>query len=216
MQNDSNTPENLSENVKTSFDNIVKIYEESSILLGDLVAELEKKGLKKIKGNEMSSYMSKLIDSPKYWFVRYAVLFFKAKDQQDNYRLLSITVCYVDHVFKAIEPYLIVGVGETPNFDVSKDYWWLYSAFYNDEKDFVYYDNDNDRLKIISPRQVWQHQEQEWTFKLSDAKSNTSYPKVGKLFAAPLLEIKSEDVGNLAERGANLWETKFALDADNQ
>ena len=65
--------------------------------------------------------------------------------------------------------------------------------------------NDNERLKIISPRQVWQHQGQEWTFKLSDAKSDLSYPKAGKLFAARLLEIKSEDVGNLAERGANLW-----------
>ena len=216
MLNNSNKPENLSENVKTSFDNIFKVYEESSFLLQDLVAELEKKRFEKIKGNEMSSYISKHIGSPRYWFVRYAVLFFKAKDQQDNNRLLSITVCYVDHVSKAIEPYLIVGVGETPNIDVSKDYWWLYSAFFNDEKKFVYYGNDNEKLKIISPKQVWQHQGQEWSFMLSDAKSDPSYPKAGRLFAAPLLEIKSEDVGNLAERGANLWETKFVLDADNQ
>ena len=44
MNNESKKRGNLSENIKASFDNIANVYEESSFLLNDLAAELEKHG----------------------------------------------------------------------------------------------------------------------------------------------------------------------------
>ena len=214
MHNESKKPEDLSEHIKISFDNTVKVYEESSLLLKDLVAELEKIGFEKVKGNEISAYVSKHIDKPRNWLAGYAALSFKIKAEPDSKHLLFATVIYFDLVPKAVKPYLIMGVCEM--FDGgSWDYWWMHYAFFNGEKMFRYYGSDNNMLSIGSPHLAWQSKEDEWGFKVPHDGA-TTWPKAGKLFAIPLLEIKSEDVGKLAERGAKLWETKFVLDADNQ
>ena len=214
MNNETIKPEILSENVKISFDNIANVYEESSLLLKDLDTELEKKEFKKIQGNEIGTYMlSKHIDKPRYWLARHAVLSFKIKAEPDSKRLLFATVNYFDLVPKAVKPYLIMGVCET--FDGgSGDYWWMYYAFFNGGDMFRYYGRDNKLLSIESPHLEWQSKEDEWGFKVPDG--GTSWPKAGKLFAVPLLEIKSEDVVRLAERVSNLWDTNLVWDKAEQ
>ena len=214
MKNETVNTEVLSENVKISFDNIIKVYEESSLLLKDLVAELEKIGFEKVKGNEISAYVSKHIDKPHNWLAGYAALSFKNKAEPDSKRPLFVTVIYFDLVPKAVEPYLIMGVCEM--FDGgSWDYWWMHYAFFNGDNMFRYYGSDNKMLSIESPHLAWQSKKGEWGFKVPNDGA-TTWPKAGKLLAVPLLEIKSEDIGKLAERGAKLWKAKFVLDADNQ
>ena len=217
MDNESKKPEDLSEHIKVSFDNIAKVYEESSFLLKDLVAGLEKLGFEKLpKGDSIgTTYVTKNINSPRYWLTRYAALFFGATAEPESNRLLSLSISYFDLDPKAMKPYLIVGVGEMSENDYWQ-YWWMYSAFLNEEKMFEYYGTDNKKLNIVSPEQEWQHQGQEWGFDVPDVKNNPSYPKAGKLFAVPLIEIKSEDVGKLAERGLKLWNTKFTWNSDSQ
>lgn len=211
MSNEINEQKILSENVKTSFDNIVTVYEESSLLLKDLDAKLEKIGFGKIKGNEISTSTSKHIGKPRDWLFRYATLFFKAKDEPNSKRLLSATVMYFD--LELFKPCLIMGVVE--NFDDTKNYnWWMDYVFFNRNVDmFRYYGKGNKSIK--SPHLDWQKEGDEWGFKrLHDGA--TSYPKAGKLFAVPLLEIKPEDVVNLAERVSKLWDTNLVWDEANQ
>ena len=218
MDNESIATENLTENIKASFDNITKIYEESSFLLKDLAAELEKLGYEKEpRGNSIgTTYVSKNINSPRYWLTRYAALFFRTKAKPDYNRLLSTTVIYFDHEPTAIDPWLIVGVGEKSE-SAHWDYWWMYSAFLNEEQKFNYYHGtDNAKLNIDSPKQHWQSQAQDWGFTVPDTQNNPYHPKAGKLFAVPLLETKSEDVGKLAKRGLKLWNTKFTWNSDSQ
>ena len=216
MNNESNTPENIIENINASFNNIAKVYEETSFILKDLAAELEKLGYEKIpKGNSLgTTYVSKNINSPRYWLTRYAALFFKIKAEPDSKRLLSTTVSYFDLDTKAMDPWLIVGVGEKSDSD-HWDYWWMYSAFLNDEQKFEYYERDNTKLNIDSPH--GQSQEREWGFRVPDAENNPYHPKAGKLFAVPLLTINSfEDIKELAERGTKLWKTEFVWDTGDQ
>ena len=213
MNNETNEQKTLSENVKISFDNIVKVYEESSLLLKDLVAELEKKEFEKIQGNEIAAYVSKHIDKPQWWFPSYASFSFKRKDEPDSKRLLSATVLYFDFDPKVLKPYLIMGVCEM--FDGgSWGYWWMYEAFFNSENMFRYYEN-NKIQNIGSPHLAWKNELDEWGFKMLKDRE-TYWPKAGKLFAVPLLEIKSEDVGKLAERVSKLWDTNLEWDMADQ
>ena len=111
--NEENKQDNISECIQKSFDIVAEVYEESSFLLKDLAAELEKKGFVKIKGNEISTSTSKHIDKPRDWLPRYATLFFEHNAEPNSKRLLSATVMYFDpELFK---PCLIMGVVE--NFD---------------------------------------------------------------------------------------------------
>lgn len=197
---------------------MLKVYtvQESSLLLKDLAAELEKLGYKKEPtGNTIGTTdLKRNINSPRNWLVRYAALLFWPTDEPKN-RLLSLCISYFDLDPKAMKPYLIVGVGEMYKSGYWH-YWWMYSAFLNEEKMFKYYGADNKKLNIVSPEQEWQHQGQEWGFEVPDVKNSPFYPKAGKLFAVPLSEIKSEDVGKLAERGLKLWNTKFTWNSDSQ
>ena len=211
MSNETNEQKILSENVKTSFDNIVKVYEESSLLLKDLDAELEKIGFGKIKGNEISTYISKHVDKPRDWLFRYATLFFEATAEPNSERLLSATVMYFD--LEPFNPCLIMGVVE--NFDDNKKnyYWWMDHVFFNRTVGmFSYYGKGNKSIK--SPHLDWQSEGDEWGFER--LRDDTSYPKAGKLFAVPLLEIKREDVVKLAERVSKLWDTNLVWDEADQ
>lgn len=216
MNNEAIKPEILSENIKISFDNIANVYEESSLLLKDLAAELEKLGHEKAPtGNTIGTTdLKRDMNSPRYWLVRYAALLFWPSNEPKN-RLLSFCISYFDLAPRAMKPYLIVGVGEMYKSDYWH-YWWMYSAFLNENKMFEYYGPDNKKLNIVSPEREWQHQVEEWGFEVPDVKNSPSYPKAGKLFAVPLSEIKSEDVGKLAERGLKLWNTKFTWNSDSQ
>ena len=215
MNNEVKTQENLSACIKNSFDIVARVYEESSFLLKDLAEELEKMGFEKLQGNEIGTETSRLIDKWKKWLPRYASFFFKSKDELDSKRLLSITAIYFDIDLKVVKPYFIIGVSEM--FDGGKwDYWWMDAAFFNRDDMFRYYGKDNEALCIESPRQNWQSKEDEWGFKVPNERS-TSYPKAGKLFAIPLLEINNiEDIKKLACRGSKLWNTKFTWDTDDQ
>lgn len=216
MSNETNEQKILSENVKISFDNIVNVYEASSFLLKDLIAELET-GFDRLEGMRNAvgtTDLSRDINWPSYWLVRYATLFFRAKTEPDSKRLLSATVIYFDLVPKPVKPYLVMGVGDM--FDGgSYEYWWMQRAFFNNDEKFRYYGTDNKILSIGSPHLAWQNEQEEWGFKVTDD-SATSYPKAGKLFAVPLLEINSEDVGKLVERASKLWDTNLVWDKAKQ
>ena len=216
MNNEINQQDNLSECIKKSFDIVAEVYEESSFLLKDLAVELERLGFEKEPAGSIGTTdVKKDINSPRYWLPRYASLVFGATAEPRSKRMLSLSISYFDLDPKAMKPYLLMGVGEMFKRDYWH-YWWMYSAFLNEKKLFEYYGTDNKKLNIVSPEQEWQHQGQEWGFEVPDVKKNPYYPKAGKLFAVPLLEIKSEDVGKLAERGLKLWNTKFTWNSDNQ
>lgn len=200
-------------NVKTSFDNIVKVYEESSFLLKDLVTEIEEKnsekGFRQKKGNEIGSYISKHLGNPKYWFARYATLFFEAIGSKYS---LSATIIYF-HDLESFKPCLIMGVvknidGNTKNYN-----WWMDDVFFNRNSKFSYYGKDNKNIE--SPHLDWQRGGNEWCFERRHHKA-TSYPEDGKLFAVPLLEINREGVGELAKRVLKLRDEGFVWDETDQ
>ena len=185
MNNETNEPEILSENVKISFDNIANVYKESSFLLKDLVVGLEELGFQKTPAGDSirTDFVSKNLNSPRYWLTRYAALSFRATAEPESNRLLYFSISYFDLEPKAVKPYLIIGVCE--KFDgVNWDAWWMHSVFFNDDNMFRYYGNDNEILSIENPYLDWQSKEDEWGFKVPDG--GTRWPRAGKLFAVPL------------------------------
>lgn len=215
MNNEGKKQDDLSECIKQSFDIVAEVYDESSFLLNDLAVKLEKLGFEKLNERTITKDLSKHINYPRYWLTRYAALFFTAKAEPNSKRLLSTTISYFDVELKASKPFIIVGVGEKSG-NGNWEYWWMHEAFFNGSDMFRYYGRDNEVLSIRSPQQDWPGKEDEWGFKVPDDRA-TSYPKAGKLFAVPLIEINnSEDVKKLADRGAKLWDTKLTWDTDDQ
>ena len=210
MNNTTDNEESLLKNVNNAFDYVVKVYEESALLLEDFTTELGKLEFEAMEGNKVGFGRSRSIKSPRNWLTKYITRMFTPKGKSDNKDLLFVTIIYFnldDSYPKAMTPYLIVGVAENRKDDKknSRQFKWIYSAFLNEGKKFKYPDNDD----IESPEKDWSlDKEWEFTYCGIDKKSK-NYPESGKLFAVPLLCVRPEQVEELAKKGKKLWEDKF-------
>ena len=176
--------QDMTDNVKNSFDNVAKIYEETSFLLKDFSKEITGLGFDKEMPNDgIGTHGSTSIDYPKQWPVRYASLFFMPKDQVDKKRYVCITAIFYDDSGELITPCLVTGVIKTSQeyLVLKQKYGVLYDGYLKDKDKFEGKDGKFVEL---------------------DGK--------GSVIAQPLLQINSaEEVKNLAQRMVDCWTEKF-------
>ncbi len=199
----------MKQNIIHAFENTAKTYEETSFLLKDFSEVITKHEFSSISGNSIgTTYVSKAINSPRYWLTRYAALFFKPNDQEDNCPLLSVTVGFYDSGPKAVEPYLILGVIKGMNHpDKNWQYWWLFSTFVNEEDSFEYYIvKKGNKRKVSIPTLDGEIID----FKCHYTDEYNDWPKEGSFFALPLLSVKDyNQIETLSQKVIELWKSKF-------
>ncbi len=177
-------------NAKNAFDNVVKIYKETSFFLKDISTNLNERNFVATSGNiENYGGYSRSLDWTSCWLLRCAELRFKYKE--DNSRLISFTISFLTG------PNLIVGVLENM-YDIGL----LYELWCNENKEYKY-----------------SHQEKEINYSLENKDTDGKVidfifreddKKKGFFFAKPLLSIKNyDDVKSLSEKVVDLWEDKY-------
>jgi hypothetical protein len=201
----------MKQDIINSFDNIAKFYEETSFLLKDFSEAITNHQFISISGNSIgTTYVSKAINSPRYWLTRYAALFFKPNNQEDNSPLLSVTVGFYDLEPKAVEPYVILGIVKGMDHPERKkgwQYWWLFSPFFNDEKAFDYSIVKNGKEQKIS---IPSMDGKITNFKCHYSDESYHWPKEGSLFVLPLLSVKDNNqIKILSQKVVDLWKSKF-------
>lgn len=171
-------------NVKNTFENVVKIYEETSFLLQDFSAILKNDyKFESCNNNKIDNYggYSRSLDWPQYWFSRCVEMCFKPNGQTNNNRLINITVIFYNK-HKEEAPRLVIGV-----LDTDGQSGWLHDAYHNESNNYKYsheYEYNNMRKFDFQNDKI-----------------------LGSLFTRPLLLIKNyEHVKELATCAIKLWQ----------
>ena len=96
----------LSDNIQTTFNNMIAIYQESANLLLDASSILEKSGYQCLHGNTLGTEQSKNINNPKWWITPYISRYFTAQENPDEMKVIGIF--FVDRDYVPIEPIIII------------------------------------------------------------------------------------------------------------
>lgn len=122
-----------SENIKTTFKNIITIYQESANLLLDASSMLEKSGYRCLHGNTVGTEQSKDINNPIWWITPYASRYFTTQENQDEIK--AIGVFFVNNDYTPIEPIVLIGcfkMKKNENGEVLPySYWYLKEAWFS-------------------------------------------------------------------------------------
>lgn len=199
----------MKENIKNAFECVKQVHKETSFLLKDFSEALGScRFINIISGNSIgTTYVSKDINSPSYWTPRYITLCFKPEEQQPNFPLMFVTVCYYDinESPNAIEPLLILGMADGMD-DPSKrgwEFWWVYSAYFNENNTTEYFmdkEYKNPLMEKPSPNGKIVY------FKHKNPNNNWRWFKEGALFAVSLLDVKDyATIKEYAKKLADLW-----------
>ena len=202
----------MEQNVINAFGYVAKVYEETSFLLKDFNEVLAQHSFMTVLGNSIgTTYLSRDINSPKYWLTRYAAIFYKPQDQEADSPLLSVTACFYDLKPEEISPILILGVAR--GMDHPKQNWnynWFFSAFFNEGGFMNYYKKENGELKPFEGILDAEKDTIYFKNRMSDEKYN--WFKEGCLFTMPLLQVKNYDmIQELSERVVKLWKENYGL-----
>jgi hypothetical protein len=120
----------LSDNIKTTFMNIIAIYQETSNLLQDASSLIEKSGYQCLHGNTIGTEQSKDINRPQWWVTPYVSRYFSTQENPEEMK--SIGIFYVNKSYEPIDPIIAIGC-----FKMKKDendmvltynYWYLKEA----------------------------------------------------------------------------------------
>jgi len=200
----------MEQNVINSFGYVAKVYEETSFLLKDFNEALAQHGFTTITGNSIgTTYLSRDINSPRYWLTRFAAIFYKPPDQKADTPLLSVTVCFYDLKPAPISPVLVLGVAK--GMDHPKQSWnynWFFSAFFNEGGFLNYYKKENGDLKPF--KGILDANKETIYFKNSMSNEKYYWFKEGCLFTVPLLQVKNHNmIQELSERLVKLWEENY-------
>lgn len=176
----------MADDVKYSFGNVAKIYEETSFLLKDFSDEMMRLGFVRLRSDSgIGTETSRSIDRPKEWHVRYASLSFKPEGQDRNEPYVCITAIFCGYESEPITPYLVAGFVNVV---------WQYYNFYNAYLDAKETFDGNDGKPIRLSR-------------------GDGYVYA---IAQPLLNVSNtEDVKRLAQDAVKCWEEE-AGNADPQ
>lgn len=121
---------NLAQQIKLTFENLIKIYSESSQLLQDASALLEEKGYNCLHGNTLGTEQSKNINFPARWLTPYGARYFKSDEESKN--LLGIGIIYIGRNNTPILPLLLIGVFiMKPGKEMNYAYWFLRHTWYH-------------------------------------------------------------------------------------
>jgi len=97
----------LSDSIKTTFKNLITIYQETANLLEDASSILEKSGYRCVHGNTVGTEQSKNINTPSWWITPYASRYFAT--QENPAEIKALGVFFVDKNYTPIEPLVLIG-----------------------------------------------------------------------------------------------------------
>jgi len=131
------------DDVMNSFGNVAKIYEETLFLLKDFSDEMMQLGFVRLRrDSDIETKISRSIDMPKGWQVKYASWSFKPEGRDGNEPYVCVAAIFCDHEGEPIKPCLVAGFT-----DLVWEYYNFYDA-YLDEKEI--FDGDNGKLRRLS------------------------------------------------------------------
>lgn len=115
----------LSESIKVSFENVLKIYEQTASLFLDADDLMQRRGYRNLGGSGIESPFSKRLDYPRWWLCGSAVRHYVSEMKIDIAR--SIGVFFVDARMQTIEPLVIMAVvkGEVAESTEEVDPTWM-------------------------------------------------------------------------------------------
>ena len=115
----------LSESIRVSFDNVLKIYEQVASLILDVDDLMQRRGYRNLGGSGIESPYSKRLDYPRWWLCGSAVRHYVSEMKIDIAR--SIGVFFVDARMQTIEPLVVMAVlkGEVEESTEEVDPTWM-------------------------------------------------------------------------------------------
>ena len=117
----------LSNNIQTTFKNVITIYQETANLLQDVSSILEKAGYRCLHGNSIGTELSRDINNPQWWIISYASRYFHAQENPDEIK--AVGVFFTDKNYTPIEPIILIGclkMQKRENEEASSyNYWYL-------------------------------------------------------------------------------------------
>jgi hypothetical protein len=120
----------LSDNIKTTFKNIITVYQETSKLLQDATSIIEKSGYQCLHGNTIGTEQSKDINRPQWWITPYVSRYFSTQENPEEMK--AIGVFYVDRSYEPIDPIIAIGCFKMKKDEDGKvltfSYWYLKEA----------------------------------------------------------------------------------------
>ncbi len=206
-------PNNLdaTKNIINAFNNVIKIYGETSFLLRNFSAELAARGFESVMpGNGIGTETSKSIEYPKEWPIRYAALFFQHKKEQDNGRWLCVTVNFFHPESGDVLPRLILGVLENKNDKrrTAYEYGWLKRVYFNEGEEFTY--TNEEKIKINTQDHMNMDLMDRKVINFCPNQKEKPVPLQGSFFATPLLSVNNaEEVKGLTTKIVGYWGTKY-------
>lgn len=122
-----------SDNIKTTFGNLVKIYQTTANLLQDAESMLERYGYHCLHGNTLGTEQSKNINNPSWWITPFGSRYFAT--QENPAEIKALGVFFVDKKHNPIEPLVLAGcfkMKKTEQDEVLQyGYWYLKEAWFS-------------------------------------------------------------------------------------
>lgn len=125
----------LSSNIKTTFQNLLTIYRETSNLLQDAGSMLEKGGYRcwHSNPNTIGTERSYHINAPEWWITPYACRYFATEENPSEIR--AVGVFFADTDVAPIDPVILAGCFRMKKNDQGEildyDYWYLKEAWFH-------------------------------------------------------------------------------------
>ena len=157
------------DSIKTTFKNLITIYQETANLLLDAGSILEKAGYPCLHTNTLGTEQSKNINNPSWWITPYASRYFET--QENPAEIKAIGVFFVDKAYTPIEPLVLAGCFKMKKNEKDEvlplGYWYLKEAWFS----------------LISDRKLREDLELEGNWNFSSA----------KIRAVPLDDIRDQE-----------------------
>ena len=123
----------LSDNMQTTFSNLITIYQETANLLQDASSIVEKSGYRCLHGNTIGTEQSKNINNPKWWITPYVSRYFATQEKPDEIKVLGIF--FVDRDYNPIQPIILIGCFKMQKREneeaLSYNYWYLKEMWFS-------------------------------------------------------------------------------------
>jgi len=127
----------LSDNIQTTFKNVITICQETANLLQDAGSILEKSGYRCLNGNSIGTEFSRDINSPQWWIIPYASRCFQTQENPDENKVIG--VFFADINRNPIEPVILIGCFRMQKRENEEtlpyEYWYLKEFWFNKIKE---------------------------------------------------------------------------------
>lgn len=121
----------VSNNIQTTYKNVITIYQETANLLQDAGSILEKSGYRCLHGNSIGTEHSRDINNPQWWIIPYASRYFQTQENPDEIKVIG--VFFADKNSIPIEPVILIGsfrMQKGENEETLSSYYWYLKEFW--------------------------------------------------------------------------------------